>query len=391
MDFTVAGIDSLPPTTAESLQRGDPRVLGWIKEAIEDGDRINRADPSYDQIAPAMHYIVGEQLSADRRRLKYLPQVTINESRKAMQAHVSTLTDLKPLFGWKTLNQAYQRQSDLLNQYAVAEWVTTMSDIDLGDTIKICLAAGTGDFGVDWDPHAPFGGAHAFSPRDPRDTLPIRPSNARSPQLWQGVVLREEHTVNALRAMFPEKASLIRAQDDTLLGRVMGRFRTVAARIITPADPLDALGQSGVHTRQARSGMVVVYRLYLRDHSRNMTPEPIVMGRPGTNWAYVVQHGEPLYPRGRQIVATDNLILSDGPNPYWHGLFPLCRLRLWSVPWQFLGIPLFNDLLPVQDAINDTANDIRLAIMQWLDPDVEFNRNALRVLNPIGYSCTTVS
>jgi hypothetical protein len=294
-----------------------------------------------------------------------------------MQAHVSTLTDLKPLFGWRTFNQAYQRQADLLNQYSVAEWVTTMADIDLGDCIKICLAGGTGDLGIDWDPHAPFGGAHSYTPRDPRDTLPIRPSNARSPQLWQGVTMREEHTVNSLRAMYPERASLIRGSDESFLDRVKGRFRASAAKILTPADPLDALGQSGVHTRQTRHGQVVLYRTYLHDHTRNNSGTQIVMGRPGTNWAYVVQPGEALYPRGRQIISLDNMILSDGPNPYWHGLFPLCRLRLWSVPWQFLGIPLFNDLLPVQDAINDTVNDIRLAIMQHMDPDIVYNRNAI--------------
>lgn len=376
-DFSPSTVADLPPTTAESLQRGDPRVLGWLKEAREDGDRINRADPSYDQIEPAMRYIVGEQLSADRRKLKYLPQVVINESRKAMQAHVSTLTDLKPLFGWRTLNAQYQRQADLLNQYAVAEWVTTMADLDLGDCVKISLAAGTGDLVCDWDPHAPFGGAHQLNARDPRDTLAIRPSHNRSPQLWEGVMLREEHTVNALKGMYPGKSQMLRAASDSILSTVLGKFRTVAARILSPSDPLDALGMAGTHTRQAKSGSIVTYRTYLHDRSRNLTGKPIPMGTPGTNWAYVAQPDEPLYPRGRLMVSTDDLMLYDGPNTYWHGMFPICRLRLWSVPWQFLGIPLFNDLLPVQDAINDTVNDIRLAIMQWLDPDVIYNRNAV--------------
>ena len=104
-DFSSSGVADLPPTTSESLQRGDPRVLGWIREALEDGDRIIRSDPSYDQIQHSYDYITGEQLSPARRALKYLPQVVINESRKAIQVHVSALTDLKPLFGWKTVNQ----------------------------------------------------------------------------------------------------------------------------------------------------------------------------------------------------------------------------------------------------------------------------------------------
>ena len=375
-DFSSSGVVDLPPTTAESLLRGDPRVLGWLREAIEDGDRINRSDPSYDQIERSMRYIVGEQLSPERQRLKYLPQVIVNESRKAVQAHVSALTDLKPLFGWRAKPQ-YQQQADLLNKYAVAEWVTTLADIELGDCIKYALAAGTGDFVVDWDPHAPLGGAHAYSARDPRDTLPIRPSHARSVQLWEGVVIREEHTVNALRSMYPGRASYFRAASDSSIGKVMGRFRTMAAKLLTPADPLDQLGQQGVHTRQAKSGGIALYRTHLHDHTRNLTAKAITMGQPGTAWQYVVPPQGHMYPRGRLIVSTDDLIIYDGPNIYWHGLFPLCRLRLWSVPWQILGIPLFNDLLPVQDAINDTVNDIRLGFEQWTNPDVVYNRQAV--------------
>ena len=376
-DFSGSTVTDLPPTSADSLQRGDPRILGWVKEAVEEGDRINRADPSYEQIEPALRYVVGEQLSKDYRKLKYLPQVVINESRKAMQAHVSALTDLKPLFGWKTLNQAYRQAADLLNQYAVAEWVTTMADLELGDCIKYALAAGTGDLAVDWDPHAPLGGAHAFSARDPRDTLPIRPSNARSVQLWQGIVLREEHSVNALRGMYPSRAYLFKPAADNSLAKIMGRFRTVASRLLTPSDPLDQLASNAIHSRIPRSGSVGLFRAYFRDRTRNLTNRTIVMGTPGSAWAYTVEPEKPLYPRGRLVVCTEDAILYDGPNTYWHGLFPMCRLRLWSVPWQLLGIPLFNDLLPVQDAINDTVNDLRLAARQWTDPDLIYNRNAV--------------
>ncbi len=376
-DFSTGGLDSLPATSADSLQHGDPRIIGWIREAVEEGDRINRADPSYEQIEPAMRYVVGEQLTSDYRKLKYLPQVVINESRKALQAHVSALTDLKPLFGWKTLNPAYRVAADLLNQYAVAEWVTTMADLELGDAIIYALAAGTGDLAVDWDPHAPFGGAHAFSARDPRDTLPIRPSNARSVQMWQGVVLREEHSVNALRGMYPTKSYLFKPSPDNVLGKIMGRFRTVASKLLTPMDPLDQMSANMTHSKVPRSGATGLFRASFRDRTRNLTNRTIVMGTPGSAWTYAVEPSAPLYPRGRLVVCTEDAILYDGPNTYWHGLFPLCRLRLWSVPWQLLGIPLFNDLLPVQDAINDTVNDLRLAARQWTDPDVVYNRNAV--------------
>ncbi len=387
-DFSPSGVIDLPATTAESLERGDPRVLGWLKEWVREGDLINRSDPSYDTIGRAQEYIVGEQLSTEQRRLKYLPQIVVNETRKAMQAHVSAITDLKPVVGWKA-NPEFLVQANLLNQYLMAEWITTMMDIDLGDCVKYSLAGGTGDLVCDWDPHAPLGGAHQLSARDPRDTLPLRPSYSRSPQLWEGVCFREEHTINALHGLYPTKAYLIRSTNDSVLSTIMGRFRTGLARLISPADPLDQIGSgaAAVSSRRRQRGTAVLYRAYFRDRTRNLTEKPISMGQPGSNWAYVVKPGEPLYPRGRLLVSTDDAILYDGPNTYWHGMWPFCRLKLWSVPWQFLGIPLFNDLLPVQDAINDTMHDIRLGIRQWVDPDITYNRNAvsestMRLMDP---------
>jgi hypothetical protein len=375
-EFSSSTVRDLPRTTADTLQRGDPRVHGWVLEAVQEGDRINRQDPSYENIGMAQRYVVGEQLSDDRRKLQYLPRVTVNECRKSVQAHVSTLTDIKPVFGWKSSNPAYQLQADLLNKLAVAEWVTQMHDLEVGDVIKYGLVGGTGDMGVDWDPHVEGGGANSLSARDARDTLPIRPSTSKSLQMWEGVVLREEHTVNALRGMYPTKANLFRAASDTVIGSVMGKFRTAMSTLITPADP-SPLGSLGTHTRKSHSGNLVLYRTYFRDRTRNLTGQSIVMGQPGTAWQYVVEPNAPLYPRGRLVVCTDEVTIYDGPNTYGHGLYPVCRLRLWSVPWQLLGIPLFNDLLPLQDAINDTVNDVRLGIQQWMDPDIVYNRNAV--------------
>lgn len=375
-DFSSSGIDSLPQATADSLAKGDPRVLSWLKEWLQEGDLINRADPSYEGIERAFQYVVGEQLSPETRKLKYLPQVTINETRKAMQAHVSAITDFEPVVGWKGPPEA-QLQADLLNKYLLAEWITLMLDIDLGDCVKYSLAAGTGDLVVDWDPHIPLGGGHQFSARDPRDTLPLRPSYGRSVQTWEGVCFREEHSVNVLRGMYPTKANLFRPATDNSLGKIMGRFRTGLSRLLSPADPLDSLAGSAAAQRRPRRGSVALYRGYFHDRTHNLTGKPLPLGTPGSNWAYTVLPGQPLYPRGRLLVATDDAIVYDGPNTYFHGLFPFCRLKLWSVPWQFLGVPLFNDLLPIQDAINDTVGDARLGIKQWVDPDVTYNRNAV--------------
>lgn len=379
-DFSPSGLADLPTATADTLLRGDPRLVGWLKEAEDEGDRINREDPNYEHFDAAMRYVAGDQRqSISESSPRYLPRVVINESRKVVQAHVSTLTDLKPLFAFKASNDAFGLQASLINQRIVAWWIETSADLSLGDCIKYALVGGTGDLAVEYDPNlGPFGN-NVFIAKDPRDTLPIRPSQERNLQLWQGLTLREELSINAMRQKFPEHQHLFtKPSADNILTRVKGRLQQLVSSLQRPVgDTLSALDQSVQAKPRLSTGGVVVRRTYLADHTRNLTPDPIPMGRAGSNWAYVVPPGGRLYPRKRLVVWTDDGILYDGPNSYWHSLYPLARLTLWDLPWQRLGISLINDTRPIQDAINDTANDLRVGLRKWMAPTVAFDRNAV--------------
>lgn len=379
-DFSPSGIPGLPSLTVSTLQEsGDPRTIGWLREMVQEGDRLNRDDPSYDHAEIGMRYITGDQRrDPTEAAIKYLPKITINESRKAAQAHASVLTDLKPTWSYKALNPQFQEAGNILNKRVIAWYVGTMADIELGNWVKGSLAAGTWDLKVEWDPHAKFGGDHRILASDFRDTLPWRPaSGSRSVQDWQGVTFREEYTVNVLRGMYPTKAHLFNPTTDSILGTLMGRFRSITSRLVSPAtDTLGGLtGQT--HNQKPRSGNVILYRSFLDDQSRNLTSSPIPMGPAGASWAYVVPPQGRMYPHKRLIVSTHDAVVWDGPSPFWHGMYPFSRLKLWEVPWQFLGIGLLHDLIPVQDGINDTVQDIRLAIKKWMDPATVYDRQAV--------------
>jgi hypothetical protein len=379
-DFTDSGIMGLPLLTADTLrQGGDPRTLGWIREAVVEGDRLNRDDPSYERAELTMRYVVGEQRrDPSEDQVKYLPKMTINESRKVVQAHASVLTDLKPVWNYKSDNPLFEQHGQLLDKLIIAWYLRTSADLELGNWVKYAAAAGTADLMVEYNPHARFGGDHHIHARDFRDTLPWRPApGSRSEQDWQGVIFREEYTVNVLRGMYPTKAPLFIPTPDSLLATLMGRFRSAASRLVSPAaDTLSGLSNA-THNAKPKSGNVLLYRIFLDDHSINLTASPIPMGPPGAAWAYIVPPGGRMYPYKRCIVATDTAIISDGPSPFWHGMFPFARLKLWEVPWQFLGVSILNDLIPVQDGINDNTNDLRLGIKLWMDPKTVYDRQAV--------------
>lgn len=379
-EFSASGIYQLPPLTGESLREGgDPRVAGWVNEAVLDGDRLNKDDPSYLIAEAGMDYIVGRQRRSNPEdALAYLPKMTINESRKVTQAHASILTDLKPVWAYKSSNPMYQEAGNLLNKIIIAWYINTMADIELANTVKYSLAGGTADTKVEWDPSARFGGDHRIVAADFRDTLPWRPATgSRSVQDWQGVIFREEHSINVLRGMYPTKAHLFKPTPDSILGTLMGRFRSTINKLTTPAaDTLSGLTGTS-HNLKPKSGNCLIYRVFLDDRSRNLTTKSIPMGIPGASWAYVVQPGDLMYPNKRCLLCTPEAVVWDGPSPFWHGMYPFSRLKLWEVPWQFLGVPLLNDLMPIQDAINDGANDLRLGIKQWMNQTTVYDRQAV--------------
>lgn len=381
-EFTPAGLYGLPLATALSLEGKDfsyrGAVSGWITEAIQEGDLVNEADPQYEHISPGMAYCSGDQLPPqDNAKMpQYLQQIQVDLCTKAMRAHVSALTDLKPVAGWRSENPKYNFHAYLLNRLVMTWWVSELADVQLGDAVKYAWAAGTGDAELQWDPTLPGGGNHVLTARDCRDTLPIRPGRNRNPQKWKGLILRDVHTVAGMRDKYPLWASYINEASGGMLSTIRGWFFSSKPQMMSPADPLATMGMPR-KSGPPRPGECVLYRVFLDDRTRNSGPRPIVMGDPGANWSYTVMPGELLYPQKRLICRiNDDLIVYDGPAPYWHGKFPVHRLMLWSLPWFFLGISQLRTLKPLQNAVNDSIQQQRLGIRRWVEQSVVYNKSA---------------
>lgn len=364
-----------------SLRPTDGAVLKWIREAVELGDQINRSDQNYDKADVAQEYVLGEQLGDEWKLLKaYLPQVNINETKKAIRRHVSAITDIKPVFAYRTNNPSFQNHALVVNQQVVAWWVRTFADRSLGNAVKYSGVGGSGDLRCEYNPHlGPDGDIELFA-SDPRDTLPISPSRDGNIQNWRGVIFKEAFPLPTVIGKYPQFRQLI--VPDTQLGpmgmaTVYTRFRRrIRGLIQTVADPLAGSSSKAV-TGVMKTDEVTVYSMYLRDPTVNTTAHPITMGRAGSAWSYTVPPGAKLYPRGRLIVSTPSVVLFDGPNPYWHGMWPVARLQLDPWPWSHFGQSIVADSMPTADAINRMTNDFILAFEQWVNPRVSGDKNAI--------------
>ena len=89
--------------------------------------------------------------------------------------------------------------------------------------------------------------------------------------------------------------------------------------------------------------MAVLREFWLNDASRNETSTTVTVGpcdskgEPLVNWAYRVEPGEQLYPRGRIICTAGGVVLEDQCNPYWHAKKPFPVYRPLRLPWQMSG------------------------------------------------------
>lgn len=348
----------LPPPPDESS------ILEILKSLKEEGEAFNKADPSLAKIDDVMRYIQGEQNS---------PGFILNQLKKVVNTHVSALTDMRPLFAWKTFNPNYAQQSYLLNQLTVIWWVNSVADEALAEIIQYSLAGGSGYANLEYDPFFMEGDTRMTS-IDPRDILPIRPERSRSLQDWEGLTHREVHSVDRLRARFPDQIHKIK-EDTGRLGTVFSRLKRM---VLGPSHDGGAMSILEARRNPAKSSVfpeVTLYKTWFKDRSYNLSGHPLLIGIEGANSSYIVPPGKPLYPRGRLIVWTEHGKLWDGPNPYWHGLFPYGRLRLNPWPWLFSGLGIAHDLLPLQDTINYTGNKIKQNFTQHVDRGSVWDRN----------------
>lgn len=340
-------------------------ILSWVKDAIAEGEAIMQADPGWSMIDKNMDYISGRQkaLMVTQDRPPYVSHVVLNETGRTHRRHISALTDIKPVYAYKTPNPNFQTQGLLLNNLTTVWWINTFADLALSDAASYASAAGSGDLVCEYDPfYGPMGDV-TLDPRDSRDTIPIRPGRGASLQSWYGLILREAHSYNTLAGMYPDKLALLKQSASPWGAGVFTKLKGVANRILGGGATTTLSGLNKVHTgSQNLSGNeVILYKVFLNDPAINTTAQPITLGRPGTSWCYTVKPGERLYPRKRLVVCTEAGVLFDGPNPYWHGMFPVSRLQLVHLPWSFFGLPLVSP--QVQSGLADATNDVLNAML----------------------------
>jgi len=368
----------LPPI---GLSENEKERLSWINAAVMEGDRFLAAQYGYEDIQKCINYIQGDQL--DRQKPKDLSNFASNRLGKVSTDITAALTDIKPLFSFKTGNRAFNDQASVLNKVTQAWWLNNFIDLKLGGGIQLAIPAGCSYLQLVFNQDLQGGhGDLDVIPLDCRDVLPIRPSNSISVQDQFGVIIRQTETVNYLLAKYPWMGKRIVADHDvafyqprqTAFQRMMNTIMTPVAAALRPRTGGGGFRIPGKEVRTA----------YLKDDSINETKKVVRMayGPKGErySWSYEVAPGDLLYPRGRTMICGKDIIFYDGPNVYWHGKFPLVKLYTdlsFVYPNSFLSKSLVKDLIPHQDCLNEIINGIMDAVNQALKRGVIADSRAI--------------
>lgn len=370
----------------KALAEYENHILGWVKGKISDGMGILKKERSYMEYENSKKFVNGEQFPLRSRAISRLSD---NRLRKIVLETIGALTDVRPIWNYDTYNYAFKNQSEVLSKLARAWWKSSESDRKLQSVLTHAMCGGSGYAYLRWDPEVPGGGDFAVTPLGPMDVIPIEPTYSDSLQDWRGVVVRMNLPVQSVRMMYPLKQHKI--------GTTKGTWISPATReggsmynVLSSAWATLTRGYEG---KQADPHNTVdLFFIYLKDDSINTGLQPMKMGRPGTNWEYEVPnlgHEDPvtgekagelearLYPRGRLIVCTQDAVCEDGPNPYWHGMFPLVRFTLEPLPWTLLGAAIVGDLIPLQNALNEALRGLEDGMSQWIRRGVIADRSSI--------------
>jgi len=305
---------SLPP-------RGEELTLIRFLDALD-----SEAEASKREIARPWEENI-RQVQGDQWKIKRAPYFLVNIMKNQVKRKVSAVTEMRPQI-------RISAQKPGLTKAASVLYNATRSIFDRNETddvfYRMCLFAMTLGPGFLSTTYDPIEDDIVVSFVDPRRVY-------IDPGIQSGADLRH--------------AQYIRIDTITSLAEIRKRFPGRGA-LVTPDERLSTYeGKS--KTSLISAALSMLPRPYHPGVSRKSGPIPRAELRDyWINDPQINTSGELLFPGGRHVIRSGNIILVDESNQYWDGGWPIDMFE-WDVdfehPW---GIGEVQDLRRLQEAIN---------------------------------------
>jgi hypothetical protein len=368
-------IVALSATKARELEQEVVEYCSQLyDQATEDRDYQREVRETFRTI----EYLEGNQWGAKARYARHRP--VLNVTRRHFWESVGLLTDLSLDFQVKLFDKlnSYSAFEKMLNQLAV-RWAQANQYEDRQYDVVLYGLLHTGPAKIQWNsrlngglgdvqmvPVAPWQWACLGAGTDPQDSECV---------LYYPVVTRDE-----IARRFGKQLAERVDYDLEYSGQLGGQFQRPAK---ISSDAWNRMGnamRTSLGVRQSRGAndsiypMTALKEFWLRDASVNESSETVTVGpadnrgKPLVNWAYRVEPGEALYPRGRLIGMAGGVVLEDTCNPYWHAKFPFPVFRPFRVPWKLSGDPVARSWMQMNNSINRIFGGMLDALNSVVEP-----------------------
>lgn len=344
-----------------SMFAAEKDKLGWLNEAVAEGQLWLRSQRGYTDYQAALEIISGRESGT---KPAYRSKLTGNRLKTNIRVAIAGLSNVRPLWGYHSENKAYQPMAGMLNKLNRALYLEGQWGADVKSVLQWAAATNTGFMRpVYTRGQGGWGrGRIELKTYGSPSVLPVQMPADGNWQEAYAVHLMDEMPIWQAHAKFPDH------QD---------RLKPTSSRYWYSAEIRAAAKQNTERSgwnpfrRRQTEGLSELYiplrYTTINDLAINQTGKPIPMGQPDSPWYYVVPPYDPdgaitgkvvdanaarMYPYRRLIISSESCVLYDGPSFNWHGeldLIPFCLDR-W--PWEPEGFGMVHDSIEMQKALD---------------------------------------
>ena len=319
----------------------------------------------------------------------------------SIQSTVPLQTDVRPKIGFVPTEPSDTEFAKVLDDISDSDWERNNWLMPLTEIILDGNLYGLGYGKPGYDALSDFGmGSATFESEDPFYCYPDPECRQVNDRYSRAFILAVPTDTDRLKAEYPDHANLIKSdiQDAIASSKTsLNDFKYKAAN--TDRDMPDITGFDGKETGSSKS---LVITLYEHPDDTEEFQEQDGDPDPQTGEVQYKKITKKKYPNGRMVKIVSGIKLEEGPLPFEHGEFPVCKYINYMLPREFFGVSEVEQLESPQRVFNKILN-AQLEIMSlmgnpvWIidhasgvDPDGLVNRTGLVVQKEPGTEVSRV-
>lgn len=300
----------------------------------------------------ASRFLSGEgQWPRDFDQLKpYYSAIVVNIVRNVVLRKTGILTDARVQLS-VTSNSKNTAAASTIQRTIEGLWEKRSIQQQLTDGIVLAQRSGNAPCVITWNPDLDYGRGdidiHFLQP----DQVAYDPAIGRASNLQNAewVCISHIRPVTEFATLYPRRGHLV--QPEPNLSTYDERY-SKGTIIDTPVPTLMSIWKKGGKKAQRKNTAIpraTEHILFLNDRTLN-PDQPFVTNKEG------FEVPNYLFPRKRMIVTAGEVVLYDGPSPYWDGFYPL-EVMDWGIevdhPFGESEVDLYRTL---QEAINSLVS-----------------------------------